>query len=74
MSKRTIIAKIELDEDVMLRNSETNGIGEMSDLEYLNHEFGWLEASGFSLSDARIVDEDDEDDRKYVDAVAEIFE
>ena len=58
MSNRTIIAKIELDENTMIKNQECNGLDDVGDIEYLYQEFGWLEESGLRLIDARIVDDD----------------
>lgn len=58
---RKIYAEITIDEDTMLRNAEVNGLGDPGDIGMLEHEFGWLEQSGFGLGYARIADADEDD-------------
>ena len=52
---KKILAEIKIDEDAMLRNCESNGIAIDDDpVNYLRHEFGWLEQSGITLESAKL--------------------
>ena len=42
-------------------------------IDYLEREFGWLNDSGIYLDQARIVDEDDIEDKELVKLVDKIF-
>lgn len=62
---RTVIARLEVEDDRAI----VEGIGT---IDYIEKELGWLEESGIYLKEARIFDEDDEDDQldmRYVDAI-----
>jgi len=72
MRKRKILAFVEIDEDAAERYCETNGISGYAPGSYLEHEFGWLEASGVSLRNWLICDNDDECDMaRYATYLAE---
>jgi hypothetical protein len=51
---RKVIAIIEVDDDRAIAE-------DLGTIEYLEREFGWLEQSGISLQNARILDDDDEE-------------
>lgn len=61
--KRLFAAKITLDENQAIRNTEVNGLNDMAPGDYLEHEFKQLEQSGLSISNWLITDYDDESDR-----------
>ena len=63
---RKLILLIEVDE-----NSPINE--DMGTIDYLEREFGWLNDSGIYLDQARIVDEDDIEDKELVKLVDKIF-
>ena len=63
---RKLILLIEVDE-----NSPINE--DMGTIDYLEQEFGWLNDSGIYLDQARIVDEDDIEDKELVKLVDKIF-
>lgn len=64
---RTVIAILEVDDDRAIAE-------DLGTIEYLEREFGWLEQSGISLQNARILDDDDEYDAKAIYLAEEIFE
>jgi hypothetical protein len=64
---RTVIAMLEVDDDRAI----DEGLGT---IEYLEREFGWLEQSGISLQNARILDDDDKYDAKAIELANKIFE
>ena len=59
MEERRIFAEIRVDEDMAIRYAEVNGLSSEGTLDYLEKEFGWLEASGIRLDKAFIADVDD---------------
>ncbi len=68
--KRKVFVELSVDENVAIRNAETNGISSDGTIDYLEHEFGWLEQSGIELKQAMISDEDDTEDwGRYIDYV-----
>ena len=64
---RTVIAILELDDDKAIAE-------DLGTIEYLEREFGWLEQSGISLENAKILDDDDEYDTKAIELANKIFE
>jgi hypothetical protein len=64
---RTVVAILEIDDDKAIAE-------DLGTIEYLEREFGCLEQSGISLSNARILDNDDEYDAKAIYLAEEIFE
>ena len=64
---RTVVAIIEIDDDKAIAE-------DLGTIEYLEREFGWLEQSGISLSNARILDDDDKYDSKAIELANKIFE
>ena len=64
---RKVIAIIEVDDDRAIAE-------DLGTIEYLEREFGWLEQSGISLQNARILDDDDEYDAKAIELANKIFE
>ena len=64
---RTVIAILEIDDDRAIAE-------DLGTIEYLEREFGWLEQSGISLQNARILDDDDEYDTKAIELANKIFE
>jgi hypothetical protein len=64
---RTVIAMLEIDDDKAIAE-------DLGTIEYLEREFGWLEQSGISLQNARILDDDDEYDAKAIELANQIFE
>lgn len=64
---RKIIAIINVDDDMAIAQ-------DMGTIEYIEHEFGWLRDSGISLENARILDDDDIEDRDAIRAVGQIFD
>ena len=63
---RTVIAILEVDDNKAIEE----GLGT---IEYLEREFGWLEQSGVSLQNARILDDDDKYDAKAIELADQIF-
>ena len=63
---RSVIVMLEVDDDKAINE----GLGT---IEYLEREFGWLEQSGISLQNARILDDDDEYDAKAIELADKIF-
>ena len=63
---RTIIAVIEVDDNKAIAE-------DLGTIDYLSREFGWLTESGISLKDAKILDDDDNDDAKAIELTNEIF-
>lgn len=66
-SKRKIIAMIEVDDDRAIAE-------DMGTLDYLEREFKKLEKSGISLSNARILDDDDLYDKEALSMASLIFD
>ena len=64
---RKIIAMLEVDDDKAIAE-------DLGTIEYLEREFGWLQASAISLDAARILDDDDEYDTKAIEMANQIFE
>ena len=64
---RTVIAILEVDDDKAFEEIDDGPIP------YLEREFGWLEQSGISLQNARILDDDDKYDAKAIELVDQIF-
>lgn len=63
---RRVIAEIFVDDDKAIAE-------DMGTIEYLEREFGWVELSGITLGDARILDDDDLDDDIAINLVNDIF-
>lgn len=63
---RKIIAILEVDDDRAIAE-------DLGTIEYLEREFGWLEQSGVFLQNARILDDDDEYDKKAIWLADQIF-
>lgn len=63
---RTVIAMLEIDDDKAIAE-------DLGTIEYLEREFGWLEQSGISLQNARILDDDDKYDAKAIELTEQIF-
>lgn len=63
---RDVIVMLEVDDDKAINE----GLGT---IEYLEREFGWLEQSGISLQNARILDDDDKYDTKAIELADQIF-
>ena len=64
---RQVIAMLKVDDDRAIAE-------DLGTIEYLEREFGWLEQSGISLQNARILDDDDKYDTKAIELVNKIFE
>ena len=64
---RTVIALLEIDDDKAIAE-------DLSTIDYLEREFGWLEQSGVFLQNAKILDDDDEYDAKAIELTNQIFE
>lgn len=64
---RKVVAIIEVDDDKAIAE-------DLGTIEYLEREFGWLEQSGVSLQNARILDDDDESDINAIALANKIFE
>lgn len=62
MGERKIYAELRVDEMIAMRHAEVNGLSSDGTVDYLEKEFGWLEASGIRLAKAFISDEDDAND------------
>lgn len=63
---RKLILLVDIDESYPINE-------DMGTIDYLEQEFGWLNDSGIYLDQARIIDEDDIEDKKLVELVEEIF-
>ena len=63
---RIVIAIIRVDDDKAVAE-------DVGTIEYLEREFGWLEQSGISLQNARILDDDDKYDAKAIELSEQIF-
>ena len=58
----------------MLEIDDSKAINEdLGTIDYIEREFGWLYASGIHLTDARILDNDDEFDAKAIELANKIF-
>jgi hypothetical protein len=64
---RTVMAILEVDDDRAIAE-------DLGTIDYLEREFGWLEQSGISLQNARILDDDDKYDAKAIELAEEMFE
>lgn len=63
---RKLILLVDVDENFAIEE-------DMGTIDYLEREFGWLNDSGIYLDQARIVDEDDIEDKELVELVDKIF-
>ena len=63
---RKLILLVDVDESFAIEE-------DMGTIDYLEREFGWLNDSGIYLDQARIVDEDDIEDKELVKLVDKIF-
>ena len=63
---RTIVAIIEVDDDRAIEQ-------DMGTIDYLEREFGWIEQSGISLQQARVLDDDDPYDVRAMKIIDTIF-
>ena len=63
---RKLILLVEVDESFPINE-------DMGTIDYLEQEFGLLNDSGIYLDQARIVDEDDTEDKELVKLVDKIF-
>ena len=63
---RKLILLVDVDENFAIEEN-------MGTIDYLEREFGWLNDSGIYLDQARIVDEDDIEDKELVELVDKIF-
>lgn len=63
---RKLLLLVEIDENFPINE-------DMGTIDYLEREFGWLNDSGIYLDQARIVDEDDIEDKELVELVDKIF-
>ena len=63
---RKLILLVDVDESFAIEK-------DMGTIDYLEREFGWLNDSGIYLDQARIVDEDDIEDKELVKLVDKIF-
>lgn len=63
---RKLLLLVDIDEDFPINE-------DMGTIDYLEQEFGWLNDSGIYLNQARIVDEDDTEDKELVELVDKIF-
>lgn len=60
MSKRRLVAIVEIDDDVAEKNCEVNGLGDYAPVDYIERELWRLERSGITLEYCLIADNDDE--------------
>lgn len=67
MSKRTVIALLEVDEDKVLED-------DLGTVDYTVDAVGTLEKWGIVVQNARILDEDDPEDAEAIAALSKIFE
>lgn len=63
---RKLLLLVEVDENFPINK-------DIGTIDYLEREFGWLNDSGIYLDQARIVDEDDVEDKELVKLVDKIF-
>lgn len=63
---RKLILLVDIDENFAIEE-------DIGTIDYLEREFGWLNDSGIYLNQARIIDEDDIEDKKLVKLVDKIF-
>lgn len=63
---RKLILLVDVDESFAIEE-------DIGTIDYLEREFGWLNDSGIYLDQARIVDEDDIEDKELVELVDKIF-
>lgn len=63
---RKLILLVDVDESFAIEE-------DIGTIDYLEREFGWLNESGIYLDQARIVDEDDIEDKELVELVDKIF-
>lgn len=63
---RKLILLVDVDESFAIEE-------DIGTIDYLEREFGWLNDSGIYLDQARIVDEDDTEDKELVELVDKIF-
>ena len=63
---RKLILLVDVDESFAIEK-------DIGTIDYLEREFGWLNDSGIYLDQARIVDEDDIEDKELVKLVDKIF-
>ena len=63
---RILVLLVDVDESFAIEE-------DIGTIDYLEREFGWLNASGIYLDQARIVDEDDIEDKELVKLVDKIF-
>jgi hypothetical protein len=63
---RKLILLVDVDENFAIEE-------DIGTIDYLEREFGWLNDSGIYLDQARIVDEDDIEDKELVELVDKIF-
>ena len=63
---RKLILLVDVDESFAIEE-------DIGTIDYLEREFGWLNDSGIYLDQARIVDEDDAEDKELVKLVDKIF-
>ena len=63
---RKLILLVDVDENFAIKE-------DIGTIDYLEREFGWLADSGIYLDQARIVDEDDIEDKELVELVDKIF-
>jgi hypothetical protein len=64
---RTVIAILRVNDDKAIEE-------DVGTIAYLEREFGWLNESGIFLDEARILDDDDEQDTKAIELANKIFE
>ena len=63
---RKLILLVDVDESFAIEE-------DIGTIDYLERKFGWLNDSGIYLDQARIVDEDDIEDKELVELVDKIF-
>ena len=63
---RKLLLLVDIDENFPINE-------DMGTIDYLEQEFGWLNDSGIYLDQARIVDEDDIEDKELVKLIDKIF-
>ena len=63
---RKLILLVDVDDNFAIEE-------DIGTIDYLEREFGWLNDSGIYLDQARIVDEDDIEDKELVKLVDKIF-
>ena len=63
---RKLILLVDVDDNFAIEE-------DIGTIDYLEREFGWLNDSGIYLDQAKIVDEDDIEDKELVKLVDKIF-